>query len=194
MRNAFLALQEACLTLAEVERFLIDPALRSQIVQSLQNEDVKAYWEQHFASLKESEQRFIIESSRNRLSAFLGSPYLKPIFSQTRSTIHFRDIMDNSKACLVSLSQNHLKVARKLFGALILTKLNLAILSRDDLPPEQRTPFTIFADEFPSYYTKSCLEIAAASRAPSWGRDCSFINLLEGGDEGFLCAVSFCLL
>lgn len=164
LRNSFLALQEAGLTLAEAERFLTNPAFRSVVVQSLQNEDVKAYWQGHFAALKESEQRFFVEAPRNKLSAFLGSPFVKPLFSVTRSTINFSNLMNEGKACLINLSRDRLKEARGLLGALILAKLSLAILSRQHVAKEDRLPVTIYCDEAHEYFVKSCLEIAAGSR------------------------------
>lgn len=164
LRNAFLALQEAGMTLAEGERFLTDSAFRSTVVRTLTNEDVKHYWLGHFASLKESEQRFFVEAPRNKLSAFLGSPYIKPIFSQTRSTIRFAELMNAGKCILVNLSRNHLKEARGLLGALILAKLSLAILSRESIAQARRLPVDVFCDEAHEYFVRDCLNIAAGSR------------------------------
>ncbi len=164
LRNSFLALQEAGLTLAEAERFLTDSSFRAAVVHTLKNEDVRAYFQGHFAQLKESEQRFFVEAARNKLSAFLGSPYIKPIFAQTRSTVRLAELMNQGTCILVNLSRNHLKEARGLFGALILAKLSLAILSRESLPQAQRLPVNVFCDEAHEYFVRDCLNIAAGSR------------------------------
>lgn len=164
LRNTFLALQEAGLTLAEAERFLTDTPFRSALVQTLAHDEVKHYWLGHFAALKESEQRFFVEAPRNKLSAFLGSPYIKPLFAQTASTLRFAELMNQGKCILVNLSRNHLKEARGLLGALILAKLSLAILSRESIAREDRLPVDVFCDEAHEYFVRDCLNIATGSR------------------------------
>lgn len=165
MRNTFMALCEKNLTLGESELFLTDATFRSPIVQELKNQKVKHFWQHHFAELRESEQRTFIEAPRNKLSEFLSHPALEAIFSQTTSTINFTKSMNEGKAVLVNLSRNHLKESRGLFGALLLAKLALAILSRENITLEKRVPVTLYCDEAHEYFIRDfCLLIAAAAR------------------------------
>lgn len=163
--NCLLSLQESQLTLSEAERFLTDETFRDAIVQRLENLEVKAYWHDHFGNLKETERRTWVESSRNKISSFLAHPAIRSVFSQVGSTVRFADAMNQGKAVLINLSRNHLKEARGLFGALLLAKISLAILSRESIPPEKRIPVTLYCDEQPEYFLPQfCLAIAAGSR------------------------------
>lgn len=152
LRKTFLALQEAQLTLTEAELFLTSADFRARVVATLANQDVKGFWT-NFENLKPTDQRLIVEAPRNKLSAVLSHPALKNFLGQSTSTIDFAKIMNENKCCLINLSRNHLKQeARSLLGALILSRIVLATLSRETIPQEQRVPCTLYCDEVAEYF------------------------------------------
>jgi hypothetical protein len=109
LRNSCLALQERGLTLIEMPWLLMDEDFRKYIVAQLKNDDVKLYFSKHFHGFKNTDQKFFIESTRNKVAAFTSNPYLKPILGQAQSTVRFSEIMNEGKICLINLSRNHLK-------------------------------------------------------------------------------------
>jgi len=148
IRQSCLALNELGLTLAELPRLLMDEAFRAFIASQLKNESVKMYFEQHFSGLSRSDQREWIESTRNKVSAFVSTPFLEPILACERSTIRFGELMQEGKIVLVKLSRSRLKTeSRRLFGMLLFAKILIATLGRDSIPESERTPVTIFVDE-----------------------------------------------
>jgi len=165
LRNSCLALQERGLTLTEMPWLLMDEEFRKYIVSKLKNDDVRMYFEKHFSGFRDFEQKFFIESSRNKVAAFTSNPFLKPILGQAESTISFANIMDEGKICLINLSRTHLKTeARRLFGSLLFAKILMAILSRENIPEEKRAPVKIFIDEVHEVF---CSDL--------------FLPILEGG-------------
>lgn len=148
LRNSCLALQEKGLTLVEMPWLLMDEDFRKFIVSKISDDDVKLYFEKHFHGFKDTDQKFFIESTRNKVSAFTSNPYLKPILGQKQSTVRFADIMNEGKICLINLSRNHLKTeSRRLFGSLLFAKILMAVISRENIPEEKRVPVSVFCDE-----------------------------------------------
>ncbi len=167
LRNAFRAAIEAGLTLAEVPQLLTDPLFRTGVVlPRVRDTDVRLFWEQHFGAFTAAEQRYFVESARNKLSAFLSNPYLQPILSQTRSTVDFPTFLQSGGILMVNLARSRLKAeSRRLFGALLMGKILTAILARQTIPEDERHPTRIHDDEMhESYNPESVTALYTAGR------------------------------
>jgi len=105
-RNSLLLLQEQGLTVLEMLPFLSDRAFRNALVARCRNPDVRMFFEGHLHGISGGEMRGWIESSRNKWSAFLMNPLIRPILGQSRSTIHFRDVIDQGKWLIVAVSRD----------------------------------------------------------------------------------------
>ena len=79
-------------------------------------------------------------------------------------TLDFRRLMDNGVSVIVNLGTIGDPETRRLIGALLLVQIEQAALSRTDLAPARRRPYTVFVDEWPSFAASSesqireCLE------------------------------------
>jgi len=62
-----------------------------------------------------------------------------------------RRIMDEGRALIINLGNIEDSETKRLIGAMVLVQLEQAALSRTDIPPAQRTPFTVLVDEWPSF-------------------------------------------
>jgi len=148
LRQSFSLLQEFNLTLAQMPRLLTDSNFRKSLVNRSQNLDVRLYWQLHFDTFRSNDQKFFVESSRNKISSFISSPYIKPILGQQKSTINFYEALNEGKIFLINLSRSHLKTeSRRLFGILLFAKFHQAIIARDGLPEGQRVPVSLYCDE-----------------------------------------------
>lgn len=163
-RNALLLLQELNLTVLEMIPLLSDTAFRAALVARSQNPDIKMFFEHHLGGLRPAELKTWVESSRNKWSAFLSSPYIRPILGQRRSTISFRDIIDNGKWLIVNVSRDKLKESRRLLGALIVALIHHAAIARDRALPEQRVFHHLLVDEFQEFWTPTFLHILEGAR------------------------------
>lgn len=148
LRHSFLLLEEHGLTIASMPRLLVDAGFRKSLINNSSNGDLRLYWQQVFDTFRSNDQKLFVESSRNKISAFVSNPFLKYILCQKRSTIDFYKTMNEGKIILVNLSRNHLKTeSRRLFGVLLFAKIHQAIVARDELPEDRLVPVSLYCDE-----------------------------------------------
>ena len=92
-------------------------------------------------------------------------PY-EALLGQSSSSFDFRQLLDERKILLCDLSKGSLGPdVTSLLGSLVVTKLALAALSRQDTPEEERTPHFLYADEVQNFvYGVDLPTILAESR------------------------------
>jgi hypothetical protein len=166
LNNTILALLEIPdSTLLGINRMLAEKDYRNYVVSRLTDPVVKAFWTQEFAKYAD---RFASEATaaiQNKVGQFVSSTLIRNIIGQPKSTIDTREIMDNQKILLVNISKGRIgEDASRLLGALIITKLQLAAMSRVDTPEPQRKDFTLFVDEFQNFATASFVNIMSEAR------------------------------
>ena len=86
------------------------------------------------------------------VSKFTTNHMLRAVIGQTSSTFDFRQAMDRGQIVLCRLPKGSLgEDVSSLLGSLIVTKLPLAALSRQDTPEENRRPHFLYADEIQNF-------------------------------------------
>ena len=161
--NTLVTLSINRLTLLEVKKLLTDPAFRERLVANLPEGETKEYWHYRYRTLSERMQANYREPILNRLSVFLSNPTIRLMVGMKES-INFREIMDQGNWLLVNLNKGNLKANAHLLGSFIIAKLQLSALSRVDVPPEKRTPFFLFVDEFQNFVGEDFETIVAELR------------------------------
>lgn len=164
MRNSFITLAEHNLTLVEMPRLLTDATFREGLVRDLHHAEAKNYWLNRFGSLSSTKKAEWIESTLNKVSTFVSDPCIRDMVGQRHSTIDLRALMDKGRYVFVNLSKGRLKSNSTLIGALLVSKLQEAAVSREDIPEADRRPFRIYVDEFQDYATQSFQEILSEMR------------------------------
>lgn len=166
LNNSILALLEyPGSTLLGVNRMLADPDYRKKVVEKVTDPMVKTFWLQEFARYT---QRYEVEATaaiQNKVGQFISAPLIRNIIGQVKSTIDMRDIMDKGKILILNLSKGRIgEDNSRLLGALLITKLQLAAMSRVDVPEEERRDFFLYVDEFQNYATESFVNILSEAR------------------------------
>jgi hypothetical protein len=164
MRNSFVTLAEHGLTLLDMPRLLTDPDFRAPLVETLQSIETRGYWLNRFEPLAARTRAEWIESTLNKISSFISDPWIRDMVGQTRSTINVRNWMDSGAITLINLSKGRLKSNSDLIGALMVSKVQEAAMSRVDLDEGNRRPYRLYVDEFQNYSTKSFEEILSEAR------------------------------
>jgi len=164
LRNSLIALIENNLTLLEMPLFLSNSTFREKILANVKNPLVRQYFKDRFEELRPKTRAEWIESTLNKVNSFLVDERLRDLFSAPHSSFNLREIMDQGKILLVKLAKGRLKENGDLLGALLVSKIEMAALSRTDIPPEERRPFYLYIDEFQNFATDSFLEILAEAR------------------------------
>ena len=97
---------------------------------------------------------------QNKVGQFISTPLIRNIIGQVKSSIDMREIMDEGKILIVNLSKGKIgEDASQLLGALVITKLQLAAMSRVDIPEEERKDFYLYVDEFQNFATDAFANI-----------------------------------
>jgi CxxC-x17-CxxC domain-containing protein len=166
LNNSILALLEyPGSTLLGINRMLADPEYRQKVVEKIIDPVVKAFWLQEYARYT---QRYEVEATaaiQNKVGQFISAPLIRNIIGQVASKLDMREIMDQRKILIMNLSQGRIgEDNSRLLGALLITKLQLAAMSRVDVPEERRQDFFLYVDEFQNFATESFAKILSEAR------------------------------
>src|SRR5258708_10502668 len=86
----------------------------------------------------------------SRSERFILNEVVRYIVGQSRTTINFREVMDQGKILLVKLPGKY-EDTTELLGSMIIAEVLTAALSRGDIPQNKRRQFNIYADEFQKF-------------------------------------------
>jgi CxxC-x17-CxxC domain-containing protein len=166
LNNSILALLEyPGSTLLGVNRMLADQDYRKKVVEKITDPVVKAFWVTEYARYT---QRYEVEATaaiQNKVGQFISNPLVRNIVGQVKSSIDMRKVMDEGKILILNLSKGRIGEDNSLLlGALLITKLQLAAMSRVDIPEEKRKDFYLYVDEFQNFATESFVNILSEAR------------------------------
>jgi len=166
LNNSILALLEyPGSTLLGINRMLSDPEFRKKVVDEVTDPVIKAFWVNEFARYT---QRYEVEATaaiQNKVGQFISAPLIRNIIGQVGSTIDMREIMDKEKILILNLSKGKIGEDNSmLLGALLITKIQLAAMSRVDMPEKKRKDFFLYVDEFQNFATESFVNILSEAR------------------------------
>ncbi len=166
LRNALLTLLETPeATLVSLLRLLGDARERQRIVSKISDPVVRGFWEHEFNSWAPKFQAEAVAPVQNKVGHFVSSPLLRNIVGQPANRLNLRSVLDDGRILLVNLSKGRLgEDASGLLGSLLITCLQLAAMSRADIPEDRRRPFFLYVDEFQNFATESFATILSESR------------------------------
>ena len=152
-------------TLLGLPRLLTDPDYRNRLLAHSRDPVVRNFWLSEFAEYSE---RFAVEAVapiQNKVGTLLSPPAIRNMLGQVKSTIDIRSIMDRRQVLIVNLAKGKLGEApTHLLGAFLATAFAQAAEARADVSEEQRTDFTLYADEFQHFATDSFATILSEAR------------------------------
>jgi len=166
LNNTILALLEyPGTTLLCINRMLADSEYRKKVVEKIKDPMVKSFWVNEFSKYT---QRYEVEATaaiQNKVGQFISNPLIRNIIGQVKSTIDMRKVMDERKILIANISKGKIgEDNSRLLGALLITKLQLAAMSRVDIPEEERKDFFLYVDEFQNFATRSFVNILSEAR------------------------------
>lgn len=160
LRNSLIALIENDLTLAELPLFLADDEARRKILEKVNHEICRRYFAR-FNSLRKSTQDEWMESTLNKVNAFLFDNELREMLSSSKSSFSLRNVIDEGKILIVKLDKGRFKGNADLLGSLMLAKIQAAAFSRADLSESRRRKFYLYIDEFQNFAAESFISVLA---------------------------------
>jgi len=146
VRNSMLtAMSKEGSTLIEVVRILQDENwVREHWLPLIKDEQVKRYWTEQIAKTDQKDQIRNNGLLLSKFDKFTTNLAIRNIIGQSKSSFDFRDVMDGKKILIINLSKGILGDENMSFlGLLIVQKLLSSALSREDIPEEQRSDFSL---------------------------------------------------
>ena len=166
LTNTILALLEyPGSTLLGIMRMLVDKKYRKKVVSKVKDPVVKTFWTDEYANYSEKFRTEAIAPIQNKVGQFLASSIIRNIVGQSKSTVEMREAIDQGKIILMNLSKGRIGEENSaLLGAMMITKIQLAAMSRVNIPEEQRRDFLLYVDEFQNFSTESFANILSEAR------------------------------
>lgn len=168
MRNAMLTLMEDEAypgTIADIPRMFTDKAFQQYKVKKVKDPVVRAFWEKEMAKTSDFHKSEMLGYLVSKVGRFVENAMMRNIIGQPKSGFNFRAVMDQKKILLVNLSKGKIgDVNAFLLGLIIVSKLQMAALSRADTPEAQRPDFYLYIDEFQNFITDSIATILSEAR------------------------------
>ena len=166
LRNTLLTLLEVPGTsLVSVLRILSDTTYRRSILSHVGDPVLRGFWEHEFAAMHPKFQAEAIAPIQNKVGHFVSSPFLRNILGQPKSRLDLRRILDGGKVLVVNLSKGRIgDDASALLGALLVTGIQLAAMSRANVLERERRDFFLYVDEFQNFATESFATILSEAR------------------------------
>ena len=161
LRNCLFAILESRgrKTLLEVYRILSDWKYRNEVVAEVQDPMVKSFWKDEFPKYLYQFRGEALAPIQNKLGAFLTVPLVRNIIGQEENKIDFREVMDKGKILLVNLAQGRIgEDVSSFLGSLVITKMQLAAMSRIDTSENERKDFYLYVDEFQEFVASETFE------------------------------------
>ncbi|MGD0284611.1 MAG: DUF87 domain-containing protein, partial [Candidatus Saccharimonadales bacterium] len=152
-------------TMLDITNILTDKKFRANVMKYVADPVVRNFWTVEFASWNDKFAAEAVAPVLNKVGAFTANPLVRNIIGQPKSSFNIRSIMDEHKILIVNLSRGLVgEDNAALLGALLITKIQLAAMSRADIPGEKRTPFYLYVDEFQNFATDSFATILSEAR------------------------------
>lgn len=152
-------------TLLGVQKMLIDESYRKKVISKITDPVIKQFWQVEFPNSILKRRDDPLASTLNKIGQFLTVPMLRNILSQPKSAFDLAEVMNTGKIFIVNLSKGKLGEDNSaLLGAMLITKIFIAAMSRVNIPESDRQDFYLYVDEFQNFATESFANILSEAR------------------------------
>ena len=152
-------------TFIEVQRALTDQAFVQELLPHLTDPIVKRYWTDQIAQTNDFHKSEVLDYIVSKFGRFVTNKLMRNIIGQSKSSFDFRKVMDDRKILLVNLSKGKIGEENSSFlGLILIPKLLVAAMSRQDIPQDQRQNFYLYVDEFQNFATPDFAQILSEAR------------------------------
>jgi len=156
-------------TLAALPKLITNKDYRASIVRYVADPAILQFFD-FYESQNERLREESVAPVLNKVSQFVTNRLMRAIVGQRTSSFDFRRLMDERRILLANLSKGALgDDVSSLLGRLIVTKLSLASLSRENIPEQNRKLHVLYCDEMQNFTLGIDLPtILAESRNMLW--------------------------
>lgn len=168
MRNVMLTLMadaEYPGTIADIPRMFTDKEYQKYKLKKVKDMVVRAFWEKEMAQTTDFHKSEMLGYLISKVGRFVENEMMRNIIGQPKSGFDFREVMDKKKILLINLSKGRTgEVNSSLLGLIVVSKLQMAAMTRAELPEAERSDFYLYIDEFQNFITDSIATILSEAR------------------------------
>ena len=166
IRNAMLTVMcEPGNTFVEVVRILTDPSFVQELLPKVNDPMIRRYWTDQIAQTADFHKSEVLDYIVSKFGRFVTNKLMRNIIGQSDSSFDFRKVMDEGKILLVNLAKGKLGEENSNFlGLILIPRILVAAMSRQEMPEEERRDFYLYVDEFQNFATPDFAQILSEAR------------------------------
>lgn len=166
VRNAMLTVMyEKGSTLIEVMRVLTDQNYVQEILPKVEDPIIRRYWTDQIAQTSDFHKSEVLDYITSKFGRFVTNKMIRNIIGQSESSFNFRKVMDEQKILLINLSKGTIGEENSNFlGLILVPKILVAAMSRQDMASDLRKDFYLYVDEFQNFATPDFAQILSEAR------------------------------
>ncbi|MBI4059184.1 TraM recognition domain-containing protein [Candidatus Microgenomates bacterium] len=166
IRNAMLtAMSEPGSTFVEVVRIMTDARFVQELLPKVSDPVVRRYWTDQIAQTSDFHKSEVLDYTVSKFGRFVTDKMIRNIIGQSQSSFDFRKVMDEGKILLINLAKGEIGEENCNFlGTILIPRLLIAAMSRQDVPERERRDFYLYVDEFQNFATPDFAQILSEAR------------------------------
>jgi hypothetical protein len=137
-------------TLLDVERVLVDEGFRRWVLKQVRDARVARFWTLEFPQYGRLGGE-AIAAPANKLGSLLASPNVCAVLTKRRPRFDARRALDAERIIIAPTPKGLLGDEATTLGSFVIAHLLQAGMTRANIAPDARKPFTIIVDEFANY-------------------------------------------
>jgi type IV secretory pathway TraG/TraD family ATPase VirD4 len=135
------------------------------VVASVEDRQVRYFWDVEYPAMNYRTSADGVAPIANKLGAFLAHPLVRRALCNPEQPIDFAELLRTGRSLIVNLGKGRLGAdTANVVGGLIVSAFALAAYQRQEMPPEQRTPYFLYVDEFHSFTTSAFADMLSELR------------------------------
>ena len=166
IRNAMLTvMSEPGATFIEVVRCLTDSRFVQELLPKVKDPIVRRYWTDQIAQTSDFHKSEVLDYIVSKFGRFVTNKMMRNIIGQSKSAFSFRQVMDEGKILIINLAKGRIGEENSSFlGLVLIPRILMAAMSRQDTPEDQRRDFYLYVDEFQNFATPDFAQILSEAR------------------------------
>ncbi|MBU2036035.1 TraM recognition domain-containing protein, partial [Patescibacteria group bacterium] len=167
IRNAMLTVMQAepGATFVEVVQALERPDYVQYLLPKIKDPIIKRYWTDQIAQTSDFHKSEVLDYIVSKFGRFVTNKMIRNIIGQSQSSFDFRKVMDEGKILLVDLAKGEIGEENSNFlGLILVPRILMAAMSRQDTLEENRRDFYLYVDEFQNFATPDFAQILSEAR------------------------------
>jgi len=166
IRNIMLTVMtEPGATFIEIVRCLTDQSYVQYLLPKVKDPMVRRYWTDQIAQTNDFHKSEVLDYIVSKFGRFITNTMMRNIIGQSTSAFNFRQAMDEGKILIINLAKGTIGEENSSFlGLVLIPKILIAAMSRQDMPEAKRRDFYLYVDEFQNFATQDFAVIMSEAR------------------------------